>query len=443
MNALAPSARERYVSEFARLASQLPGTPGVDAARRLAIERFGRLGFPTQRDEEWRYTSLAALEKIPFALLAPAAAATEDLAALVAGLSLPGASRLVFVDGRLQSACSDLSGLPAGVSVFGLAESLASRRGDAEALFAGASRPSAAFGELNRAFAADGAIIRMAPGVVAAAPLQLIHVARTPGVASHVRHLVEAGEGSSLRLVEQHVGAADGVSLSNTMTRLTLAAGADIEHYKLQDEGDKAFHFAELAVELAAGSRFLSSSFAFGAALARADIAVRLAGEGADCRLDGLYLADGRRQVDHHTRIDHLLPRCRSREFYKGVVAGAARAVFAGRAVVHPGAQKSDAAQINRNLLLSERAEVDSKPQLEIWADDVKCSHGATVGQLDADQIFYLRARGIDEAAARRLLTLAFARELIDRVGLPVLQERLDALLQARLPLAARGEGNA
>ena len=220
------------------------------------------------------------------------------------------------------------------------------------------------------------------------------------------------------------------------MTDIVLGQGAQIDHHKLQQESSKAFHIARIRAELAERSRFVSSSFALGSALARTDIHVALQGEGAECSLDGLYMPDGHQHIDHHTRIDHEVSRCTSRELYKGVLDGAARAVFNGEVIVHPDAQQSDASLSNRNLLLSEYAEVDTQPRLEIWADDVKCSHAATVGQLDDEQIFYLRSRGLDEASARALLTYAFAAEMLQRIEPAPLRERLDAVLRERRPKA-------
>jgi Fe-S cluster assembly protein SufD len=280
----------------------------------------------------------------------------------------------------------------------------------------------------------DGAYLRLAPGVTVKGPIQLLFIASEAALAIQPRNLFIAGEGSSAAIVEHHVAVDESGYLTNTVSDIVVGAGASIEHHKLQEESPKAFHIATVNVAQAANSRFVSGSFALGGRLARTGITVSLQAEGASCTLDGLYVTDGRQHVDHHTRVDHRQARCTSRELYKGVLNGASRAVFSGRVVVHPDAQGSDAVQTNHNLLLSENAEIDTKPQLEIWADDVKCSHGATVGQLDEAQVFYLRSRGIDEAAARAMLTRAFAMEIIERVQVHALQGRLDELLQAKLP---------
>ncbi|MFC5302877.1 Fe-S cluster assembly protein SufD [Azospira restricta] len=443
MNAVA----DRPLVDFARLQATLPGRelPWLAGLRAEALAAFAASGYPTLRDEDWKYTSVAAIEQAAFALQPPAAAGSVDLgdlAAQVEALALPGALRLVFVDGRYAPALSRCADLPAGVTVAGLAETLVRAPETLQAWLARprrAATPLAGFAALNAAGFADGAYIHVAAGVALAQPLQLLFVATADKLATHSRNLIVAEAGCRLDLVEQHAAAGAAAYLSNVVSDLAVGAGAVVAHYQLQEEGARAFHVAAVNAELGAGARFASASFAFGAALARTDIAVALAAENAECTLDGLYLADGRQHVDHHTRIDHLVAHGTSREFYKGVLAGAGRAVFNGKVVIHADAQHSDAAQSNRNLLLSPNAEVDTKPQLEIWADDVKCSHGATVGPLDPEPVFYLRSRGLAEAAAKRLLTYAFAAEMVERVPLAALRARLDGLLRARLPQADAG----
>ncbi len=456
MNALLPNPAEHYLSEFARLSGVLPGQTldWLCQARETAIKRFARRGFPTQRDEDWKYTSVAAIENGRFGLLPTST--YEDLAAVVtplsvqvAALSLPDAHLLVFVNGRLERGLCRLGELPSGVVLAGVGEMLERNPRALEEVLkktvlkktsektpaADVDHPSSAFADLNLAFMSDGAYVFLPPGAIVEAPIQLLFIASEADLAVQPRNLLLAAEGSSAIIVEHHVAVGERSYFTNAVTQIVLGAGASIEHHKLQQESAKAFHIATVSVAQAADSRFISGSYALGARLARIGIAVELRAEGAACDLLGLYLVDGRQHVDHHTRIDHLKPRGTSREIYKGVLNGAARAVFNGRVVVHPDAQGSDAVQTNRNLLLSENAEVDTKPQLEIWADDVKCSHGATVGQLDEAQVFYLRSRGIDPASARALLTRAFAREMIDRVRFLSLQDRLDRLLQEKLLL--------
>lgn len=438
MNARQAASADDYLGAFRRIAGALPGhhLDWLREARAEAIGRFAQQGFPTLRDEDWKYTSVASIEKGRFNVLpAPGAAssASASSAAAVATHALPDSHLLVFVDGRLDPGLCRRGRLPAGIVFGGLADRLVQDPEGLEESLA-VFHPASAFSDLNLAFMADGAYIRLPPGATVAAPIQLLFIATEAALAVQPRNLVQAAAGSSACIVEHHVALGEAGYFTNAVTDIVLGPGAGIEHHKLQQESPAAFHIATVNVAQGPKSRFVSGSFALGARLARTGITVALDAEEAICTLDGLYLTDGRQHVDHHTRIDHRSPRCTSRELYKGVLSGASRAVFNGRVVVHPDAQGSDAFQTNHNLLLSENAEIDTKPQLEIWADDVKCSHGATVGQLDEDQVFYLRARGIGEAAARTLLTRAFAKEVIDRVSTMSLQDRLDALLQDKLP---------
>ncbi|PKO88984.1 MAG: Fe-S cluster assembly protein SufD [Betaproteobacteria bacterium HGW-Betaproteobacteria-12] len=437
MNARQVAGAVDYLAAFEQFGHALPGqhVDWLAEARAEAIGRFAQQGFPSQRDEDWKYTSVSGIENGHFAVNIPPAAAEPALAALVAAQTLPDSHLLVFVDGRLAPELCRPGRLPAGVVLGSLAAQIEAGAPELEEHLVCYPPPSA-FADLNLAFMADGAYLRLPPGATVKAPIQWLFVARTAASAVQPRNLVLAGEGSAAVIVEQHVALTADSYFTNVVSDLVLAAGASLEHHKLQQENARAFHIATVNVAQAAGSHFVSGAYAFGGRLARTGIAVALQGEGAACTLDGLYVTDGRQHVDHHTRIDHRQPGCTSRELYKGVLAGAARAVFSGRIVVHPDAQGSDARQTNHNLLLSEQAEIDSKPQLEIWADDVQCSHGATVGQLDEDQVFYLRARGLAEATARLMLTRAFAMEVVGRVGPFAVQERLDAVLQDRLPRA-------
>lgn len=429
-------ASDFYRSEFARLASQLPGQNfgWLTQARQAAIERFAARGFPTQRDEAWKYTSLASIKNTRFAMALAAPPTVDDcLLELVAAHAIRGAHLLVFVDGRPVPALSRAGRLPPGVVLGNLADTLADNPPGLQEALLGPDAPSA-FADLNLALMADGAYLRLPPATAIEAPIQWLFIASEGGRAIQPRNLIQAAPGSSAGIVEHHVAVGEARYLTNAVTNIVLGPGSAIAHHKLQQESPAAFHIATVNVSQAAKSRFVSTSFALGARLARVDIAVGLDAEEAACTLDGLYLTDGRQHVDHHTRIDHRQPKCTSRQLYKGVLGGASRAVFNGRLVVHPDAQGSDAFQTNHNLLLSENAEIDTKPQLEIWADDVKCSHGATVGQLDQDHVFYLRSRGISEVDARTMLTRAFAMEIIARVGLPAFQERLIELLPGKLP---------
>jgi Fe-S cluster assembly protein SufD len=408
--------------------------------RERAFERYAGLGLPTLRDEDWKYTNVAALGKRAYTL-APDAR-DPAAAARIANLALPGCARLVFVNGRHSPALSDLSGLgklAEGVTVGSLA-ALVLRPQPAESwlnarLSGAAETLGTAFTALNAALWTDGACIELAPGTALEAPLQLIFLTTRPDLLVSSRNLIHLGAGARAEVIEHHAGVDEAAYFTNAYTEIVLERGAKLTHAKLQEEGRRAWHIADLRTEQGEGSRYASQVFALGAQLARADIATRFEAEGCEAELLGLYLADGRQHLDHHTRIDHARPGGTSRQLYKGVLDGAGRAVFNGKVIVHADAQGSDARQANRNLLLSEQAEVDTKPQLEIYADDVKCSHGATVGQLDPAQIFYLRSRGIDEAASRSLLTHAFAAEVVNQVHLLPLRERLETLLRRRLPV--------
>jgi Fe-S cluster assembly protein SufD len=424
----------RYRGQFERLEPQLVGAalPWMRNARRDAFDRFAELGFPTTRDEDWKYTNVASIEKRSFTMPSPSPGGVS--AAQVNALTLTGAHLLVFVNGRYDAGLSRFHSLPAGVTLRSLAKALLDDPDRLAPQLAGdAGTLATGFDALNAAFWADGACIDLATGTAIEEPIHLLFISTEADAATHLRTVIRCGAGSRASVVEHYVGLDSIVTLTNASTRITVEHGAQIEHCKLQQESGRAFHVGAIHVQQGQGSRFTSCSFALGAVLSRNDITTRLDAEGCDVVLNGLYMADGRQHVDHHTCIDHAKPRGVSREFYRGVLDGAARAVFNGKVIVRPDAQKTDAHQSNRNLLLSEGAEVDTKPQLEIYADDVKCSHGATVGQLDENQIFYLRSRGVDGEAARKLLIHAFAEEIISRCGIAPLRDRLQGLLADRL----------
>lgn len=421
---------DHYHEQFLR--SSLPGMdlPCVRRARTAAFERFAELGFPTTRQEDWKYTSVTAIGKRAFA--AVPAAKDGVSAEAVAQWALPESHLLVFANGRHLPERSRVGSLPRGATVTSLAGALAAGVEGIETLL-GEDDRSNGFLALNAAFWADGAFIDLPAETVLERPIHLLFIVSETALAVHPHNIIRAGPGARAQVIEHYVGTA-GPYLTNAVTRIMAEQDGCVTHTKLQHEGLQAYHIADIAVGQGRGSRFDSRSFALGGRLSRTEIATRLDGEGCAAELLGLYIGQGRQHVDHHTRIDHVGLRGVSREFYKGVLAGASRGVFNGRVIVHPDAQQTDALQSNRNLLLSDTAEVDAKPELEIYADDVKCSHGATVGQLDPEQIHYLRSRGIGEAAARRLLTCAFAQDVVDRVGEPTLRERLETLLRTALP---------
>ena len=416
-------------AEFIRRAS------GPELARKLradALAAFDAAGLPTPRDEQWRHTSIAPIAATTFRL-------PDDRAAdggQIAPLRLDG-FEAVFVNGRFSPALSVLRGLPPGIEIVSLRDRLGSApeplRAHLARLAAADSQP---FTALNTAFLDDGAFIRLPAGHVLEKPIHLVFFSTSTGTPSmsSPRVLIVAERGSQAKVVETYAGPAGEVYFTNAVTEVVLEDGAVVAHYKRQLESDRAFHVGRIETRQGRASRFDSFSLAFGGALSRTDIDVRFAGEGGECGLYGLFLGDGSRHVDHHTLIDHAAPRCSSREVYKGVLDGKSRGVFFGTIVVRPDAQKTDAHQTNKNLLLSREALVHSTPRLQIEADDVRCKHGSTTGQLDATALFYLRSRGIGEAEARSLLTYAFASDVVDRIQLPVLRKAVAAELDRRMP---------
>ena len=420
--------RETYLADFARLEKE-QSVPALARTRRKAIERFNKLGFPTLKNEEWRFTNLAPLTKVPFHL----AGDDGDLPSRSALSSVPLAEeascRLVFVNGRYSPEMSRPKQLAGGV-IGNLSKHL-HEEWVQEHLARYALFQDHAFTALNTAFFQDGAVLLLPRGLVVAEPIHLIYVSTVSGepTVSHPRSLIVAGAGSQAAIVESYVGRDSEVYLTNAVTEVVLEECAVIDHYKIQQESREGFHAATLQVQQGSQSRFTSFSIALGGALVRNEINAVLAAPGGECTLNGLYMATGQQLIDNHTVIDHAQPHCASHELYKGILAERARGVFSGKIYVRQDAQKTDAKQTNQTLLLSEEATINAKPQLEIYADDVKCTHGATVGQLDDEALFYLRSRGIGNDEARSLLTFAFANDIIGRIRIDpvrtVLEKRL------------------
>ncbi len=429
-------ARNHYLADFGGIVDILPGTdvPWLRQLRSRALDVFAQRGFPTKRDEDWKYTSVAAFEKHAFRATAGnhAGKAARSLAERL----VPGSDSghvLVFHNGHYAPTLSSVGILPAGAKLASLADVLDAAPDVLEPYLAN-EEPDTTFGALNSAFMADGAYLHLRRGTVLDAPVHLLFLSTEPGGASHARNVIVAEEGAQATVIEHYVGMDGVVYFTNAVTRVFAAANAAITHYKLQQEAPDAFHVAGIHAVQQRDSRIESHSFSLGAALARNDISTVFDATGCEAILNGLYLAGGQQHVDHHTRIDHRQPNGTSREYYRGVLDGQSHAVFNGKVIVQPGAQKTNASQVNHNLLLSREAEIDSKPELEIYADDVKCNHGATVGQLDEAQLFYLRSRGINEMVARNLLVHAFAHDVIERIRLAPLRARLEQILLARLP---------
>ena len=411
------------------------GPAWVKELRESAIASFGKLGFPTTRDEDWKYTNV---DPIVSTIFERGGDIAKDYRALGANeifaLSFtdPISNRLVFVNGAYAPELSFLGGLPRGARVESLAGAL---RADDEVLHDHLSRyvryRERSFAALNTAFVEDGALVLVPKGEVIEEPIYLVFVSlgeARPRV-SHPRNLIVAGEGSQARIVESHIGTGNGAYFANAVTEIAGGEGASIEHCLLQREGEAGFHVGTLEVQLNRQSTLVAHCITLAGLLVRNDVHVVLNGEGSECSLNGLYLVDGKQHVDNHTEIEHCMPRAKSLELYKGILSGSARGVFDGKILVHKDAQKSDARQTNKNLLLSEGAVINTKPQLEIYADDVKCSHGSTVGQLDRDALFYLRSRGIDVEEAQSLLSYAFASDVISGIKVPLLRDRLNDYL--------------
>jgi len=429
--------------ELTRVPHALAGhaVPWVLAARQSAFERFAAHGFPTKREEEWKYTDVSVIGRR--ASLAPdniPPDPSSEAKLLAWALSDEGMHLMVFVNGHYASGLSKVGDLPAGVRLESLA-SMLDNAADLPESFFDQQHEHTIFSALNNAFATDGAVLNLAAGTVLEAPIYLLFIASGPGVAIYPHNIVVAGEGARATVIEHYMGTLDAHNFTNAITQINLGAGAKIEHCKLLQEGPAASHIAGIHAEQAADSHFVSHSFALGGRLARNDITAQLLGKGCHCTLSGLYLLDDRQHMDHHTRIDHLAPEGVSREYYRGILDGASRGVFNGKVVVHHGANKTDAHQANHNLLLSRQAEVDTKPQLEIFADDVKCTHGATVGRLNDDSLFYLRSRGIDAELARSVLIYGFANDIIGRIGVPDLRARIEHLVLERLPQGEQIKG--
>ena len=416
----------------------LDGPAWLREARRAAIDRFAERGLPTTRDEHWKYTSLAPLLAAPLDLAANTARempSEEDLARFSMG---PASwSRLVFVDGRYTAKLSTVRPLPAGGRLGSLAEALITDEPTVRAHLAGAAEAPAAesggaFGALNAAFWADGAFLHVPAGVSLEEPIQLLFVATAPS-AHHPRSLIVLEPESRAVLVESYVALAEEAYLTNVATEIALGPGAVLDHHRLVLEGRQGFHVGRTRVRQGPASWFASSAVTLGGRLVRNDVDTRLDAEGAECALNGLFVVGGVQHVDTHTVVDHAQPRTTSRQLYKGVLDGRARGVFNGRVIVRPGANGTDAHQTNKNLILSDGVEVDSKPQLEIFADDVKCSHGAADGQLAEDAIFYLESRGLDEVTARSLLTHGFANEVLGRIRVEPVRVWCEERLRGRL----------
>ncbi|MCP4697387.1 MAG: Fe-S cluster assembly protein SufD [Gammaproteobacteria bacterium] len=418
----------------ARVRAGLPGRqlPWLEKIRRRALECFAEQGFPRPGNEAWKYTQLRTYARRTFA---PSAKMPETK--VLSEEMLPeteSGTRLAFINGHYAAHLSRQPALPGGAVLTNLAEALAQHPEHLEAqLGQYADAEAEGLTALNTAFMSDGAYLYVPKGVALDDPVHLVFIAdNAENLLLQPRSLIVAEAESRVTLIEHYVGA--GAYFTNAVTEIAAGAGSHVEHYKLQEESHQALHVAALQTRQAQDSRFDSLALMLGGALARNAVYADMNAEGGECTLHGLHLLSGRQHADSYTRIAHNKPHCTSREVYKGVLEDFARGVFSGRVVVLPDAQKTDARQACHNLLLSDNAEADARPQLEIYADDVKCSHGATAGRLDEEALFYLRSRGMDAETARGLLIYAFAKEVLDFVGQNPLRKMFEKHVLAKLP---------
>ena len=419
--ATATQAIQNYAESFGGLEKSAAGREPawLRKLRQDGFARFGETGFPTLRDEDWRFTNLSAIAQTPFRLVRNGHHPPSP--ADVAAYRIPGAAcEFVFVDGRFAMELSTAGKLPNGAHAGSLAAEIEKNPAAIEphlGKYLNIQRD--AFSALNTAFLEDGAYIHVPKSVVLEAPIHLLFIstAHDSPTVNHPRNLIVVGENSHATIVENYVSLGRGdKSLCNTVTELVAGDHSVVSHYMVEREHDQAFNVSTLRIQQGRTADVSSHSVLAGGALVRNNVHPVLAGEGGECLINGLFIGRNRQHLDNYMLVEHASPHCGSRQFYNGILDGHAHGVFHGRIVVHKDAQKTDAKQTNRNLLLSDTAQIDTKPQLEIYADDVKCTHGATIGQIEENSLFYLRSRGIDEASARRLLLFAFASECLDRM---------------------------
>jgi Fe-S cluster assembly protein SufD len=444
---------ESYLDIFTAFAKRAAGRdlPGLRKLRADAFARFCETGFPTTHDEDWRFTNVSAIARTQFAFAKERKPLSKsDLKVwqiLHSSKTALGkapqcsAAQLVFVDGLFARDLSVIGGLPAGVEVSGLKDEMRNESGAIEAhLGRYLDMQRDPFSALNTAFLEDGAYVRVRRGAVLVAPIHLLFVSTASDVAtmSHPRNLLVFEDESQGTVIEEYVSLGGGTVLSNSATELVAGENATVSHYMIEREHRKAFNISTLRIQQGRSANVASHSLLLGGGLVRNNVHPVLAGEGGECLINGLFVGEGRQHLDNYMYVEHARPHCSSRQFYNGILDGHAHGVFHGRIVVHKDAQKTDAKQTNRNLLLSDDAQIDTKPQLEIYADDVKCTHGATIGQIEENALFYLRSRGIEEVSARRLLLLAFATECLDRMRPGVARDHAESLIHEHLLSVAR-----
>jgi len=429
-----------YLEQFEAFERALNGESAapVHASRKNAIAALAEKGFPTIKHEDWRYTSLSQLLSSRFSpsnQLDESLIGSDLLDRLQSTYTMD--TRLVFVNGFQSERSSSYNGLPPGVVISSLAAAMETHAGViGKHLGSLLTSDANGFAALNAAFIRDGAFVYVPKNTAVETPIHFLfltaNAADVPAL-SQPRILVIAEPGSEVKLVEMHTCERGGVYFSNPAVEIVAGANAHVEHYKIQRESEEAYHISNNAVSIERSARYFSLSLMFGGRLVRNNITMRLAGEGAEGTLNGLYMPRNKQHVDNYTLIDHAVPNCSSHEVYKGLLGDESRGVFSGKIIVRPDAQKTDAKQSNNNILLSNKAVVDTKPQLEIFADDVRCTHGATIGRLDEKAIFYLRSRGLDMEEAFDVLSYAFASDLIEDISIEALRTHLDAFIHRRL----------
>ena len=423
--------KEAYLQSFKDQAVGRAAGP-LDVIRGEGIEAFNVLGYPSIKAEDWKYTSVAALAKLTFQVGSPLA--TPDADWKKYSYAHAGFSELVFLNGRFSPELSNLTALPKGVVVDSVASILRKRPELLQnylAQYSGTTEDG--FKALNTALFSEGAFIQLPGDAVAEMPIHLLFIStRNDSAVNFLRNIIVADSGSQVKILESYVGSS-GVYFNNAVTQVFLAENAQVEHFKIQRENIDAYHMGDLRVHQGRNSVFRSSLFSLGGLLARNETKITLDGEGSECSLLGLYGARGKQLVDNLTLVDHAKPHCKSNEFYKGVLDDSSRGIFNGKILVRQDAQKTSAEQANKNLLLSKDATANTRPQLQIYANDVKCTHGATVGQLDAEALFYLRSRGIDETSAKRILSRAFASDILDQMGIETVRKSANQLFEGWL----------
>lgn len=440
MAAQATTEKNIYESAFRALGEKLGGRE-VSWLKRLredAMERFAQLGFPTTDEEEWKYTNLSSLARTAFSPVLESKSPALDAEQLKPfAYAEAGGSQLVFVDGIYSRELSSIEALPQGVVVENLSNALAGEHREVvrERLARYADYNASGLAALNTAFISEGAFLFIPRGVRVESPVHLLFLSTSKAspTVSFPRALIVAEQGSEATVIESYASITDEPYWTNAVVEIVVEEGARLEHYKVQRESLRAFHTATTQVELGKDSSFDTTSIMFGAELSRHDINILMQERGAECWVDGLYIVGNGQHTDTHSLIDHAKPYCTSHQLYKGILDGKSRAVFNGKVFVHEGALQTDARQTNRNLLLSNEARVDTKPQLEIFADDVKCAHGATVGQLEEEELFYLISRGLTPELAQNLLTYGFAEEVINKIKIASIKEQLDETVLNRL----------